>query len=42
MGNWQEFDCFSWDRSNEIEDADQFCLVYTINQGQRLTRSIEC
>ena len=35
-GNWQEFDCFSWDRSNEIEDADQFCLVYTNNRDSEL------
>jgi hypothetical protein len=35
-GNWQEFDCFSWDRSNEIEDADQFCLVYTHNRDSGL------
>ena len=36
VGNWQGFDCFSWDRSNEIEDADQFCLVYTINRDSGL------
>ena len=36
VGNWQEFDCFSWDRSNEIEDADQFCLVYTHNRDSGL------
>ena len=35
-GNWREFDCFSWDRSNEIEDADQFCLVYTHNRDSGL------
>ena len=24
VGNWMEFDCFSWDRSQKIEDSDQF------------------
>ena len=31
-----EFDCFSWDRSNEIEDADQFCIVYTHHRDSGL------
>jgi hypothetical protein len=35
-GNWQDFDSFSWDRSREIEDADQFCLVYTHNRDSGL------
>ena len=35
-GNWMEFDCFSWGRSNEIEDADQFCIVYTNNRDSGL------
>jgi hypothetical protein len=35
-GNWQDFDCFSWDRSSELKDADQFCLVYTINRDSGL------
>ncbi len=35
-GNWMEFDCFSWARSNEIEDADQFCIVYTNNRDSGL------
>jgi len=35
VGNWMEFDSFSWDRSNEI-DADQFCLVYTVNRDSGL------
>jgi hypothetical protein len=35
-GNWREFDSFSWDRSNEIDDADQFCLVYTVNRDSGL------
>jgi hypothetical protein len=35
-GNWQEFDSFSWDRSSELEDADQHCLVYTHNRDSGL------
>ena len=35
-GNWQEFGDFSWDRSNELEDADQYCLVYTHNRDSGL------
>jgi hypothetical protein len=35
-GNWMDFDCFSWDRANEIEDADQFCIVYTRNRDSEL------
>ena len=31
-----QFDSFSWDRSNEIDDADQFCLVYTHNRDSGL------
>jgi hypothetical protein len=34
VGNWMEFDSFSWDRSNEIDD--QFCLVYTVNRDSGL------
>ena len=36
VGNWMEFDCFSWHRSREIEDADQFCIVYTNNRDSGL------
>lgn len=35
-GNWREFDCFSWHRSHEIEDADQFCIVYTKHRDSGL------
>lgn len=30
VGNWQEFDCFSWDRSSE------FCIVYTQHRDSEL------
>jgi hypothetical protein len=36
VGNWMAFDCFSWDRSHELEDADQYCLVYTHNRDSEL------
>lgn len=35
-GNWMEFDCFSWDKAGELEDADQFCIVYTRNRDSEL------
>jgi len=35
-GNWQSFDCFCWHRSREIEDADQFCIVYTNHRDSGL------
>jgi hypothetical protein len=35
-GNWQDFDSFWWHRSNEIEDADQFCIVYTTHRDSGL------
>jgi len=37
VGNWMEFDSFSWDRSRELDDADQYCLVYTVNRDSGLT-----
>jgi hypothetical protein len=36
VGNWMSFGDFSWDRSSELEDADQFCLVYTQNRDSGL------
>ena len=36
VGNWMEFDCFCWGRSNEVEDAEQFCIVYTHNRDSGL------
>ena len=35
-GNWQHFDSFWWHHSNEIEDADQFCIVYTNHRDSGL------
>jgi hypothetical protein len=36
VGNWMDFDCFSWDRSRQLKDADQFCIVYTNNRDSGL------
>ena len=36
VGNWMSFNDFSWDRSSELEDADQYCLVYTHNRDSGL------
>jgi hypothetical protein len=35
-GNWMEFDCFSWDKANDLEDSDQFCIVYTRHRDSEL------
>ena len=31
-GNWQEFDSFVWFRDQELEDSDQWAVVYTHNR----------
>jgi hypothetical protein len=36
VGNWLQFDCFSWDKANELEDADQFAIVYTRHRDSEL------
>lgn len=28
-GNWRDFDCFVWHRASELEDADDWAIVYT-------------
>jgi hypothetical protein len=35
-GNWLQFDCFSWDKANEIEDSEQFAIVYTRHRDSEL------
>jgi len=35
-GNWQGFDSFWWHRSNEVEDADIWTLVYTNHRDSDL------
>lgn len=35
-GNWQQFDCFVWFRERELEDADQWAIIYSHNRDSGL------
>ena len=35
-GNWQRFDSFVWFRDREIDDADQWAIIYTSNRDSGL------
>lgn len=35
-GNWQEFTCFVWFRDREVEDADQWAVIYTHHRDSGL------
>lgn len=35
-GNWRKFHCFRWDRSRDLDDADQWCIVYSHNRDSGL------
>ena len=35
-GNWQRFTCFVWYRDSELEDADQWAVIYTHNRDSGL------
>jgi hypothetical protein len=35
-GNWQNFNCFVWFRRNELEDADQWAVIYTHHRDSGL------
>ena len=35
-GNWKRFDCFIWDRLEEIPDADNWAVIYTHHRDSRL------
>lgn len=35
-GNWQHFDSFAWHRVYDLEDADQWALIYTSNRDSGL------
>lgn len=35
-GNWQRFNCFVWFRDREIEDPQQWAIIYTHNRESRL------
>lgn len=35
-GNWQGFNCFVWFRDRDLEDADQWAVIYTHNRDSGL------
>lgn len=35
-GNWKEFNCFWWSRSHELDDADNWAIIYTHHRDSRL------
>jgi hypothetical protein len=35
-GNWERFTCFVWDRLREIDDPEDWAIVYTHNRDSRL------
>ena len=37
-GNWQDFNCFVWFRDRELEDADQWAVIYTHHRDSGLAR----
>jgi hypothetical protein len=35
-GNWRDFDCFAWRRGYDLEDADQWAILYTSGRDSGL------
>lgn len=35
-GNWKQFECFVWDRERDLEDADNWCIVYSHHRDSGL------
>ncbi len=35
-GNWQHFDCFSWHRAGELNDAENWAIIYTHHRDSGL------
>lgn len=35
-GNWKQFNCFWWSRSNELHDADNWAILYTHHRDSGL------
>src|SRR5215813_6817662 len=35
-GNWKQFACFCWHRRHDIEEAEEYAIVYTHNRDSRL------
>src|SRR4051794_12358097 len=34
--NWQEFECFCWDRARDLGNPDDWAILYTHNRDSRL------
>ncbi|MGD0519590.1 MAG: hypothetical protein ABSA26_18810 [Thermoguttaceae bacterium] len=35
-GNWQHFDCFSWHRASELDDPENWAIIYTHHRDSGL------
>ena len=35
-GNWRHFDCFCWDRAPDLDDTDEWAIIYTRNRDSGL------
>ena len=35
-GNWQRWTCFVWDRERDLDDADNWAIIYTHNRDSGL------
>jgi hypothetical protein len=35
-GNWRDFDCFAWQRGYDLDDADQWAILYTSGRDSGL------
>jgi len=35
-GNWRKFTCFCWNRARDLDDADQWAILYTNNRDSGL------
>ncbi|OJW13149.1 MAG: hypothetical protein BGO49_20340 [Planctomycetales bacterium 71-10] len=35
-GNWRKFVCFAWDRGRDLDDCDQWAILYTHNRDSGL------
>ena len=35
-GNWQRFTCFVWDRARDLDDPDDWAIIYTHNRDSGL------
>ena len=35
-GNWRRFSCFAWDRARDLDDPDDWAIIYTHNRDSDL------